>query len=498
MLRRLRNSPELRFAGPVILENTATVFIGLVFSTIIGGISESALAAVGLVNNLINVLVSLAAFLSIGSAALIARLVGEGDPAATSRAVEQSVWMAAVTGIAVTVVCELLSTPILHLLLPGADAQVVDEGLRYFRALCLSFPFLLIMSIVGGALRAAGESTAPMVGAVLMNLVQIAAAYWMISVMGWSVTGAGMAYVVCRAFGMIVVLTACLRSHRHFSVTLRGMLRPSREMGKRIVRLGLPSTLESVSVQVCYLLANSMAMGLGTLEAGVYQVSNTLSAFSTLPQGIFSAISVTFIGQALGENRPEKAAAHRAGGFADHGPDAFAAGAGAGEALHPGRIRARTEREGAVGMAAVRSAGRGHQRQRSHPAHRRRHEDGHGLHRGAGLGCAHSADVAVLLRLDMGRGGRGAGQRDFGDYPRHRGADAHSRRQMAEHEGLKRMPNRELQETVARYSLGDMLVSLRKTRPKQCGWLQQSMPAISEKLWLPRRMSRLVSSILAR
>ena len=42
MLRRLRNSPELRFAGPVILENTATVFIGLVFSTIIGGISESA------------------------------------------------------------------------------------------------------------------------------------------------------------------------------------------------------------------------------------------------------------------------------------------------------------------------------------------------------------------------------------------------------------------------------------------------------------------------
>ena len=46
---------------------------------------------------------------------------------------------------------------------------------------------------------------------------------------------------------------------------------------------------------------------------------------------------------------------------------------------------------------------------------------------------------------------------------------------------MKRMPNRELQETVARYSLGDMLVSLRKARLKQCGSLQQSMPAISEK-----------------
>ena len=63
---------------------------------------------------------------------------------------------------------------------------------------------------------------------------------------------------------------------------------------------------------------------------------------------------------------------------------------------------------------------------------------------------------------------------------------------------MKRMPNRELQETVARYSLGDMLVSLRKTRLKQCGSLQQSISAISEKMWLPRRMSRLASSILAR
>ena len=60
------------------------------------------------------------------------------------------------------------------------------------------------------------------------------------------------------------------------------------------------------------------------------------------------------------------------------------------------------------------------------------------------------------------------------------------------------MPNRELQETVARYSLGDMLVSLRETRLKQCRSLQQSMSAISEKMWLPRRMSRLASSILAR
>ena len=39
-----------RFVLPVTLENIGTVLIGLVFSWLVGGISRSALAAIGTVN----------------------------------------------------------------------------------------------------------------------------------------------------------------------------------------------------------------------------------------------------------------------------------------------------------------------------------------------------------------------------------------------------------------------------------------------------------------
>lgn len=285
---------------PVAIENIATTAIGLVFSSIIGGISGSSLAAVGLVNTVQNVLVSLASFLTTGSSVLTARLVGEGDKAQTSRAVEQSMLIAIVLGAGMALLCEILAIPVMRLVLPRVEASVFQEGLAYFRALALSLPFLLFYNAVGGMLRASGESRRPMLNAMAMNLVQLFAAYVFINGMGWNVVGAGLAYVLCRAVGATLMLITCLQHHRHFHLSLRRMLRPQKAMVLHICRLGAPITLESVSVQIAYLVAGSLAMGLGTHEASVYQVVNTLIAFSGLPQTIGGVVAVTTIGQELG------------------------------------------------------------------------------------------------------------------------------------------------------------------------------------------------------
>lgn len=60
------DSPTLRFTVPVIAENMATTSINMVVSSIIGGISASALAGVGLVNSFLNVITAAAAFLTTG------------------------------------------------------------------------------------------------------------------------------------------------------------------------------------------------------------------------------------------------------------------------------------------------------------------------------------------------------------------------------------------------------------------------------------------------
>lgn len=311
MLKRLHIPQQLIFTAPVIFENIATVFIGLVFSSIIGGISVSALAAVGLVTSVMNALGALSAFLTTGSAVITARLVGEGNRRETTVAVEQALLLAIFFSLVLTAICEVTSSPVMRLLLPNAEESVFQEGLTYYRVQLMSMPVLLLCNTASGILRASGDSTPVMVSNLVMNIVQLLAAYLLISVLKLDIVGAGLSYVICRVAGAVMLLFVCLRDHRHFHIRIRHIFRPVGSMLKRIVRLGTPIIFEQLSVQGGYLLMNALAMSLGTIEAGAYQITNTLATFANLPQSICIIITVTLIGHELGAGNIEGAKRNR-------------------------------------------------------------------------------------------------------------------------------------------------------------------------------------------
>lgn len=306
-MRHWPENPTLRFAAPVIAENLATTSINMVVSSIIGGISVSALAGVGLVNSFLNVITAAAAFLTTGAAVLVARIAGEGDERETSRAVGQAFLLAVLFGVAIMAICEILSAPIVKLMMNSSDENVLREGLIYYRTMIASFPLLLIANTMGGALRATGDAAPVMRGMIVMNLVQLLCVWLFVGRMGMEVAGAGLAHGVCRLTGAGLMIFACATGHRKFRFRIRTALKPDRALIKRISRLGIPTMTESVSVQLAYLIANSMAMGLGTHEAGVYQVANTLNSFSSLPQSISSVTVITLVGQALGARDYDRA-----------------------------------------------------------------------------------------------------------------------------------------------------------------------------------------------
>ena len=128
-MRHWPENPTLRFAAPVIAENLATTSINMVVSSIIGGISVSALAGVGLVNTFLNVIAAATAFLTTGASVLVTRLAGEGDAHKTSRAVEQAFMLAVAFGAAIMLACEIFAEPILRLMMRTAEESVFREGL---------------------------------------------------------------------------------------------------------------------------------------------------------------------------------------------------------------------------------------------------------------------------------------------------------------------------------------------------------------------------------
>ena len=310
-LRELDESLTMKFVVPVIMENSLTIFIGLAISQIISTISSSALAAIGMANNIMTVVSAVFSMVTTGTSILVARQVGAGENQDAADSIEQSTFLSSVTTILIMIVCIVFARPILRLIMPTAEDTLFGEAVGYFRVIMLSLPFLVLHGVFSGVCRGLGNSRMPMITAITMNLCQLLVAWITISCMQLNEIGAGVAIVICRIVGTAILFFTLMKDHRRFILKIGNMLRPKRQTCLRILRIGVPVSFESVFVQLGYMLGNSMAISLGTFESGVYQIVSTINTFTSLPQGIGSAIATSSVGHLLG--RKDYKGAKRAG-----------------------------------------------------------------------------------------------------------------------------------------------------------------------------------------
>jgi|GEM_PF-1476358 len=297
----------IRFVLPVLLENMLTIANGLVFYQLISTISRSALAATGIANQVGSVISSAFSVFYLGSAVLVSRQIGAHEYADAKRTIEQSTAMTVLSAVLITLLCIITAVPLMRMLMPNAEESLFQESVRYYRILLLSVPLWMVQQTYFSISRAVGNSKAPMAAGIIMNVAQTLFAYCFIKFFRLNEIGAGLAYICCRIVGLSIITWTLFRDRRYFTLSLRDMLRPHFETWKRIIRLGIPICVESVFVQVGYLVANSMSIALGTFESGVYQIMTTLNSFITMPQAVVTAVGMTVVGHILGSGRKKEA-----------------------------------------------------------------------------------------------------------------------------------------------------------------------------------------------
>jgi len=299
-LHRVQDNPTFRFMLPVMLENIFSIFISMAFSRIISGISGSALAAIGMANTIMNVIYGAFAVVITGGAVLISRHIGAGDRKQAASTTGQAINFAAISSIAVTLLCIITSRWLLRLLMPTAEDALFDEAVRYYCFLMGSLPFHVLIGVLGGAMRALGNSRMPMiVGVITCGLL------W---VFGWifvvliplEEVGAGLAYICCRVVGTGIALYALMHDHRYFTLRFKDLFHVDAAIIRRIMNIGLPVAAETVFTSIGYMLANSMSIALGTMEASTYQIMNTLNGFVGLPQSICNVVALSVVGRLIG------------------------------------------------------------------------------------------------------------------------------------------------------------------------------------------------------
>ena len=295
-------------AWPIIAENLFQSALTLIDLLLVARLGAIAVAGVGVATQMVWLGLSAASAVSVGATILIAHAIGRGDRPAANHVARQAILLALALG-AVVALLTPLSGRIVAIL--GAEPVVAQIGADYLGVLMVSFTLPIMMFVIGACMRGAGDSRTPMWVGGAMNIVHAAAAYLLIFGVGdWAGLGAigsAWAAVIARGLGCVALLALLLR--RRSPITIAGWTgwRPDAGMMVRLLRLGVPASLEQVIISGGFLVYSAMVIPLGTAVFAAQRVTFTLISLSFMPGMGYGMAATTLTGQALGAQRPDLA-----------------------------------------------------------------------------------------------------------------------------------------------------------------------------------------------
>ena len=306
----------LALAWPSLVENLLLQCMMMASLMMVGRLGSSALAGVGVANQVAQLLQVLFMGLSIGNTSLVARSVGARRFDDARAATRQSLLVGTAVSVLIAALCLPAAPWILGLI--GAEPEVAAQGATYLRAIMLSLPLMAAGLLVNGTLRGAGDTRTPMWATGAGNVANIVVSYPLVFGLGpllaLGLTGLGIGLVAGRAVACALAFSALARRRTGPLAGSFGPLpvwAPDRSVLRRLFAVGGPAAAESGSVQLGMILFSLMVLHLGTAEFAAQQVVFNAASLSMMPGLAFSVAATTLVGQHIGAG--DEAAARRSG-----------------------------------------------------------------------------------------------------------------------------------------------------------------------------------------
>ncbi len=299
----------LRLSIPSAGENLLHVVVGLVTTYLVGHLGASSLAAVGLSWQLALTVIILFSAASTGATALIARMVGAEDWSGANRVVMQGLVVAFVAGLIATVLLVVFAEPLLVLM--GATGDVLTQGVDFLRAVSSVLTLSAIMFIGHACMRGAGDMRTPLLIQIVVISIHVVVAWVLVSGVGpfpaLGVLGAGIGSAVGRSVGGVLVIVALLRGRAGLRLEWGSGIDWS--IIRRIMRIGLPASVDQLLHRLGMLAFVRTVAALGTVSFAAHQVALHAESISYMPGWGFAIAATTLVGHGLGakdERRSER------------------------------------------------------------------------------------------------------------------------------------------------------------------------------------------------
>lgn len=290
----------LLLAIPMMLEMAMESVFALVDLYFVGHLPHSsyAIQTVGLTESCLTIIYSLAVGMSMAATAIVARRIGEKDPVAAAKAGMQTVTIAILVNLIIGIAGFYYATNILNIM--GASAETARLGTNYTRIMMGESLIIVMLFLVNGIFRGAGNAAIAMRSLWIANIANIILCPIFINFLGFGLTGAAIATTIGRGTGVCYQLYH-LFNGKHMIKGRLAYLKPHWEQIKAITKIAIPGILQFVIGSCSWIfLAQLVATTGGDEGSAGYQTSIRLMLFFMLPAWGMSNAAATLVGQNLG------------------------------------------------------------------------------------------------------------------------------------------------------------------------------------------------------
>lgn len=271
----------------------------------VGMVSVSALAAVGMSMQFMMVINVLMTLYVVGGNALISRFIGQGRKRRASALLYGLSVFAIILSVFVSIGGYFGSSYIYELM--GASEDVISQGSMYFKILSLGIVVIFIDNLLYNALSAAGDTKSSLyiklfsagINAFL-NYVLIFGHY---GFEAYGIEGAAYATVIAYIFNVIAYYFLIKKSNSKLNIIpiirIKDMI--------RAWHVGWSAALDRAISSISFLVFVSIITAYGTAELAGYQVGLRIEGIAFMPGFGFAIAAMALVGQNIGAANKDRA-----------------------------------------------------------------------------------------------------------------------------------------------------------------------------------------------
>lgn len=235
-------------AGPIFIETLLVMMLGAVDTFMLSRYSDNSVAAVGVVNQLMNLVFLLFEVISIGTSILCSQYIGAGRRDKVIQVVGISLIFNLFSGLLLSLGLYSFAGSLLQMM--GLRPDLMSDGLPYMKIVG-GFAFLQAISLsLSASLRSADKAKYPMYVSMVVNVLNIIGNYSLIfgkfGMPALGVEGAAISTSLCRFVSVVLLFVILFKKHiPSFPKELFSPF-PWIEL-KNLLKIGIPSAGEHFS-----------------------------------------------------------------------------------------------------------------------------------------------------------------------------------------------------------------------------------------------------------